>query len=42
MAGPRPPSEGRARRLLWFVAIYGASLAAFTALVYALRGLIPR
>jgi hypothetical protein len=29
------------RRLLWFVAIYAASLAGFAALVYGLRGLIP-
>ena len=39
---PHPPPEGRLRRLLWFVLLYGASLAAFTAVVYALRGIIPR
>lgn len=34
-------SEGRARRLLWFVLIYAVSLAAFTALVYGLRWIVP-
>ncbi len=34
--------EGRARRLLWFVLIYVASLAVFAALVYGLRWTIPR
>jgi hypothetical protein len=33
---------GRGRRLLWFVALYAASLLAFTAIVYALRALVPR
>lgn len=37
----RPP-ERRGKRLLWFVALYVASLAAFAALVYGLRGIIPR
>ncbi len=37
----RPP-ERRSKRLLWFVFIYVASLAVFAALVYGLRGLIPR
>jgi hypothetical protein len=37
----RPPGQ-RLKRLLWFVLIYAASLAAFAALVYGLRGLIPR
>lgn len=32
----------RASRLLWFVALYGASLLAFAALVYGLRAVIPR
>ena len=36
-AGPHPPSKGRAKRLLWFVFLYGASLAAFAAVVYSLR-----
>jgi len=40
-AGSHPPSEGRLRRLLWFVALYAGSLMAFTALVYGLRGIIP-
>jgi len=31
----------RAKRLLWFVFLYGASLAAFAGLVYGLRGIIP-
>ena len=39
---PHPAPEGRLRRLLWFALLYGASLAVFTALVYGLRGLIPR
>ena len=33
--------EGRGRRLLWFVLIYVVSLAAFTALVYGLRWIVP-
>jgi hypothetical protein len=41
-AKSHPPREGRAKRLLWFVFIYAASLAAFTALVYGLRWTIPR
>jgi hypothetical protein len=42
MAGPRVPPGGRVRRLLWFVMIYVASLAAFTAVVYGLRWLVAR
>ena len=38
-SGGRP--QGRMKRLLWFVSIYAASLAGFTALVYGLRGLVP-
>jgi hypothetical protein len=34
--------RGRIRRLAWFAALYLASLAAFTALVYGLRAIIPR
>jgi hypothetical protein len=41
-AGSSRPPEGRSSRLLWFVFIYVASLAVFAALVYGLRGLIPR
>jgi hypothetical protein len=41
-ANPQQPHEGRAKRLLWFVFIYVASLAAFAALVYGLRWTIPR
>ncbi|HVL70916.1 MAG TPA: hypothetical protein VM434_03430 [Beijerinckiaceae bacterium] len=37
-----PDRKGRGRRLLWFVALYAASLLAFTAVVYALRALVPR
>ncbi len=41
-----PESEGRFRgrykRLLWFVLIYLMSLAAFAALVYGLKLIIPR
>lgn len=37
----RPPG-GRLKRLMWFVLIYLASLAAFTALVYGLKLVIPR
>ena len=29
-------------RLAWFVALYVASLAAFAAIVYGLRALVPR
>jgi hypothetical protein len=42
MAEPRRPPEGRGRRFLWFVLLYLGSLAAFTALVYGLRAVIPR
>ncbi|WP_268995421.1 hypothetical protein [Microvirga roseola] len=41
-AGPSHTPEKRSKRLLWFVFIYVASLAVFAALVYGLRGLIPR
>lgn len=42
-AGSDPaPEEGRLKRLLWFVLLYGASLAAFAVLVYGLRAIIPR
>jgi hypothetical protein len=34
---PRPWS-----RLAWFIALYGLSLAAFTAVVYGLRALVSR
>lgn len=30
----------KARRVLWFAAFYAASLATFTALVYALRAVV--
>ena len=40
-AGTHRPPEKRGKRLLWFVAIYVASLAAFAALVYGLRFIIP-
>jgi hypothetical protein len=39
---PNRPPEGRFKRLLWFVLIYAGSLAAFTALVYGLRAIVPR
>jgi hypothetical protein len=38
----RQPPERRSKRLLWFIFMYVASLAVFTALVYGLRGIIPR
>jgi hypothetical protein len=38
---PNRPPRGRLNRLLWFALIYVASLGAFTALVYGLRGLVP-
>ena len=38
---PRPAATGW-RRLLWFAAIYGVSLLAFTAVVYGLRAVVPR
>lgn len=41
-SGQSQPQERRFKRLLWFVFIYVVSLAAFAALVYGLRGLIPR
>jgi hypothetical protein len=37
----RRPPERRGKRLLWFVVLYVASLAVFTALVYGLRGIVP-
>ena len=40
-AGMHRPPERRSKRLLWFVFLYIASLAAFAALVYGLRGIIP-
>ncbi|RDI61812.1 hypothetical protein [Microvirga subterranea] len=39
---PSRPTEGRRRRLLWFVLLYAASLAVFTVLVYGLRAIVPR
>ena len=41
-AGSNPPPSRRSKRLLWFVLIYAVSLAAFTALTYGLRAIIPR
>jgi hypothetical protein len=39
----RPNGEPRAwSRLAWFVVLYVVSLAAFTAVVYGLRALVPR
>jgi hypothetical protein len=38
----RHPSDGRLKRLAWFVALYLASLAAFALFVYGLREFIPR
>lgn len=38
----RSPPEKRSKRLLWFVLLYGASLAIFTVLVYGLRAIVPR
>ena len=35
----RPP-EPRGKRLLWFVFLYGASLAVFAAAVYGLRMIV--
>ena len=43
MRDPDRPRSGRTPpRLLWFIALYGASLAVFAAGVYGLRALIPR
>jgi len=40
-AEPRPEARGSRRsRLLWFVGLYGAGLAAMVAVSYALRALI--
>jgi hypothetical protein len=33
--------HSRTKRLLWFVFLYGASLAVFAGLVYGLRGIVP-
>jgi hypothetical protein len=39
---PEPaPAGQRSRRLIWFVLIYCASAAAFAALTYGLRAIIP-
>ena len=44
----RPDGRGRRvfertwSRLAWFVALYAVSLAAFAAIVYGLRALVPR
>jgi hypothetical protein len=40
-AEPHRASGRRSKRLFWFVLIYLASLAAFAALVYGLRFIIP-
>lgn len=40
-AETRRVPEKRAKRLLWFVLLYFASLAAFAALVYGLKSIIP-
>ncbi|WP_283770680.1 hypothetical protein [Microvirga sp. 3-52] len=40
-AETRRPPERRSKRLLWFVFLYIASLAAFAGLVYGLRSIIP-
>jgi len=34
--------QSRLRRAAWFVALYAASLAAFTVVVYGIRALVPR
>jgi hypothetical protein len=36
------PRERRSKRLLWFILMYVGSLAAFSALVYGLKLIIPR
>jgi hypothetical protein len=36
----RPPAPWR-QRLAWFVLLYCGSLAAFTALVFGLRAIVP-
>jgi hypothetical protein len=38
---PGRKPDGRGRRLLWFAALYALSAAAFAALTYALRALVP-
>jgi hypothetical protein len=40
-AGSSRPPDGPLKRVAWFGLIYLASLAAFAATVYGLRGLIP-
>lgn len=40
MPGDRDPRTAP-RRLAWFVGLYGASLVAFTSLVWLLRTLVP-
>ena len=35
-------SGSRLKRLVWFAALYLASLAVFAALVYVLRAIVPR
>lgn len=42
MSGAPSPAAAGWRRLVWFAAIYGVSLVAFTALVYGLRFVVPR
>jgi hypothetical protein len=41
MATNHRPSRAWSR-LAWFIALYVASLAAFAAVVYTLRALVPR
>jgi hypothetical protein len=41
MAAPER-GPGALSRLAWFVSLYVVSLAAFAAIVYALRALVPR
>jgi hypothetical protein len=38
----RRPSRRRARKWIWFVGLYIASLVAFAAFVYGFRAMIPR
>lgn len=38
MLGPAPATR---KRLLWFAALYAASLGLFSAAVYGLRALVP-
>ncbi len=39
---PEQPSGRLRDRLLWFVAIYCGSAAAFAALIYGLKAIVPR